>query len=97
MTEVYTMELSELRDKEELLMESADSRRKEKAGRFLHLDDRLRCLSAGSLLKKHLPGYAEERLKIGKDGKPFLPGGPAFSLSTAEITWCWPGTQGLPA
>ena len=81
MIEIYTARLSEIRNKEKYLLETAGRQRKEKALRFLQADDRLRCLAAGYLLKQHLPGYSEEMLRTGKEGKPFLPGGPAFSIS----------------
>ncbi|MBQ1335889.1 MAG: 4'-phosphopantetheinyl transferase superfamily protein [Selenomonadaceae bacterium] len=79
--EVRSMRLSEIRGKERFLMESVGARRKEKAQRFRHLDDRLRCLAAGYMMQQYLPGFSEERLVFGKDGKPFLEGGAAFSIS----------------
>lgn len=81
MTEIYTLRLPELREKESFLLDSAGGRRKEKALRFIQRDDRLRSLAAGYLMQKYLPGYSEDRLETGKQGKPFLRGGPAFSLS----------------
>lgn len=81
MAEVRIMKLSEIRDKEDLLMRTAGQCRRARASRFRHLDDRLRCLAAGYLLEHCLPGYDEERLRTGRDGKPWLPKGPAFSIS----------------
>lgn len=81
MTEICIRKFAEFRDRENFLMDYVSNCRREKARRFLQADDRLRCLVAGYLLKKHLPGYAEDRLQIGKDGKPFLSGGSAFSIS----------------
>ena len=81
MISIYTMKLSGIRGKEAALLLSASPRRREKAQRFLREDERLRCLAAGYLMQHCLPGYAEERLRTGRDGKPFLTSGPAFSLS----------------
>ena len=81
MISIYTMKLSGIRGKEAALLLSASPRRREKAQRFLREDDRLRCLAAGYLMQHCLSGYAEDRLRTGRDGKLFLTGGPAFSLS----------------
>ena len=81
MTEIYTLRLSELRERESFLLASAGRLRKEKALRFIQRDDRLRSLAAGYLMQKYLPGFSEDRLWTGKQGKPFLRGGPAFSIS----------------
>lgn len=65
---------------------------------FRRPDDRLRCLAAGFLLQKYLPGYEEGLLVYGKDGKPFLQGGAAFSLSHGgdfvTLAWC-EGARGI--
>lgn len=79
--EIHTIRLSEIRSSEGKLIACADKQRREKALRFLHKDDRLRSLAAGYLMKKFLPHFSEDRLCFGKDGKPFLKGGPAFSVS----------------
>ena len=98
MIEVRAMKLSALRDKEEFLYSEASCRRREKAARFVHTDDRLRCLAAGFLLKHQLPGYAEALLYTGADGKPFLKNGTAFSLSHGGdyivLAWC-EGAEGI--
>ena len=93
MGEVYILRLSDLRDQEEYLLDSADCQRKEKALRFIRKDDYLRSLAAGYLMKKYLPGFSEDRLRTGKDGKPFLAGGPAFSISHAGdyVVLAWDG------
>lgn len=39
-------------------MESDGARRKEKAQRLRHLDERLRCLAAGYMMQKYFPGGA---------------------------------------
>lgn len=71
MIEVRTMKLSAFRDKEEFLYSEASRQRRERASRFIHRDDRLRCLAAGYLMKHCLPGYSEALLHTGVDGKPF--------------------------
>lgn len=78
---LYRLRLSEIKGKEEVLYQLSDRGRQEKASRYLREADRLRCLSAGYLMKSCLPSYAEDRLRTGKDGKPYLWGGPPFSLS----------------
>ncbi len=75
------MRLPPLRGREEELLGIVGERRREKALRFFRADDRLRCLAAGYLMREYLPGFSEERLTAGRDGKPFLPGGAAFSVS----------------
>jgi phosphopantetheinyl transferase len=81
MGEVYTLQLMEILDREAYLFQTVDRERQEKASRYRRLEDRVRCLAAGFLMKHYLPDYAKERLRIAKDGKPYLLGGPAFSLS----------------
>ena len=44
-------------------------------------DDRLRCIGAGLLLIRELGIPEESKIQYTPDGKPFLAGGPAFSLS----------------
>ncbi|MBR5109155.1 MAG: 4'-phosphopantetheinyl transferase superfamily protein [Clostridia bacterium] len=92
MIEVRTMKLSTLRDKEKVLYYEADRQRRERASRFIQADDRLRCLAAGILMKRCLPGYSEALLYTGVDGKPFLRGGVPFSLSHGGeyivLAWC---------
>lgn len=47
---------------------------------FARHDDRLRC-AAGWLLMRARLGARAARMRYGRYGKPFLPGGPYFSLS----------------
>ena len=81
MIHVHVLKLSELRGRDKELMDDADAIRREKALRFRKEDDRLRCLGVGLLMKEHLPGWSVDLLRTGKDGKPFIEGGPAFSIS----------------
>ena len=55
--------------------------RMEKAGRFRFERDRLLCVGAGFLLLEALGLRDESALRYGENGKPYLPGGPAFNLS----------------
>ena len=92
MIEVRAMKLSALRDREEFLYSEASRQRRERAARFLHRDDRLRCLAAGYLMKHCLPGYSEALLHTGADGKPFLKNGVPFSITHGgeyiALAWC---------
>ena len=92
MIEVRTMKLSALRDREELLYNEAARQRRERASRFVHQDDRLRCLAAGYLMKHCLPGYSEAMLYMGVDVKPFLKKGVPFSMTHGgdyiALAWC---------
>lgn len=81
MIKIYTICLSEIQEMEEYLFLCADSERKEKAIRFRRADDRLRCLSAGYLMKHYVPGFSEKLLRIGAQGKPYLPEGIPFNVS----------------
>ena len=90
--EIRTVRLSEIRGKENSLLASASKARREKALRFRYLDDRLRCLAAGDMMRRYLPGFSEELLALGADGKPFLRNGVAFSISHGGnyivLAWC---------
>lgn len=92
MIEVRTMKLSALRDREAFLLSEASCQRRERAARFIQLDDRLRCLAAGYLMKHCLPGYSETMLYTGVDGKPFLKNGVPFSITHGgdyiALAWC---------
>ena len=92
MIEVRTVKLSAIRDKEEVLYSEVGRSRRERASRFIRADDRLRCLAAGTLMKRCLPGYSEALYNTGADGKPFLRGGVPFSLSHGGeyivLAWC---------
>ena len=81
MIKLYTVKLSDIRGKEKALLPSVGPRRREKALRFLQAEDRLRSLAGGFLMNRCIPGFSEDALRTGPQGKPYLPGGPAFSLS----------------
>ena len=66
MIEVCAMKLSGIRNREEYLYGEADRQRRTKALRFIRADDRLRCLAAGYLMKRCLPGYREEASRLEK-------------------------------
>ncbi len=61
--------------------------RMKKAGRFRFERDRLLCVGAGFLLLEALGLRDESALRYGENGKPYLPGGPAFNLSHSG-RWC---------
>ena len=81
MTKIYAIRVSDIKDKEDLLMNIVGKWRREKAKTFYRLDDRLRSLAVGYLIERYLPGFSADKLSIGKDGKPFLRNGIAFSAS----------------
>ena len=81
MTKYYDLNITELRNKKEYLYAFVSEDRRQKARRFIHEDDELRCLGAGYLMKKYLPDYEESNLFTGKDGKPYLRDGVSFSIS----------------
>ena len=81
MTKIYAIRLSDITDKENILIKIVGNRRREKTKRFIRAEDRLRSLAVGYLMAIYLPGFSEDRLSIGKDGKPFLEGGIAFNVS----------------
>lgn len=92
MIEIRMMKLSELRGREKSLQSEVDEQRRERASRYLLADDRLRCLAAGCLMKRCLPGYSEDRLFYGVNGKPFLHDSVPFSISHGgnyvALVWC---------
>lgn len=49
--------------------------------RFQQNADRARCLAAGLMLRRILGDQQVGCIQTGKFGKPFLPGGPCFSIS----------------
>ena len=68
-------------------LEQSMPERMKKANRFLFEKDRLLCLGAGILLHETLGISSEALIRYGKNGKPFAPGYPAFSLSHSD-QWC---------
>ena len=60
------------------MLSFVDTKRKEKAERFINEKDRLLCLGAGYLEKKYLPN---EQFKYTSNGKPYLEDGPKFNIS----------------
>ena len=81
MVELYSIKLADIINKEEFLTQSVDSSRRKKALKYFRLEDRLRCLAAGYLMKYFLPDYSEDSLVIAAEGKPHLKDGVSFSLS----------------
>ena len=53
----------------------------EKARRYYFERDRLLCLGAGILMAEALGLRDEQEIRYSANGKPYLPGGPAFNLS----------------
>ena len=76
---VYVCELKELLD----LPGSAllTPQRRSRMYRYRQNADRARCLAAGLMLRKVFGRRLADTVAEGEFGKPFLPGGPRFSLS----------------
>ena len=69
------------------VLEAAMPERAEKARRFRFEKDRLLCLGAGFLMMSALGIRSGKEILPGKNGKPYAPGYPAFSLSHSG-EWC---------
>lgn len=75
---VHIIDISFIKDNESFIMSYVDSKRREKALKFVHENDRLLSLGAGYLLKKYLH---EGDINISPSGKPYLSDGPFFNLA----------------
>ncbi|MGE9985735.1 4'-phosphopantetheinyl transferase family protein [Desulfovibrio sp. SGI.169] len=75
----YSLDIAALPPLPEIESEMPPERRKALHALARH-DDRLRC-AAGWLLMRAVLGSGTARVRYGRYGKPFLPGGPYFSLS----------------
>ena len=78
--ELYTVRTDTVAQLPQTLLREYLPLRAARAETFRREEDRLRCLGAGLLLRAVL-GAEEAALRYGEYGKPYLPGGPAFSLS----------------
>lgn len=78
--ELYTVRTDTVAQLPQVLLQKHLPQRCARAETFRREEDRLRCLGAGLLLRAVL-GAEEAAIRYGEYGKPYLPGGPAFSLS----------------
>ena len=83
---LHAIHVDAVRRRNPAALEALMPGRMEKACRFRFERDRLLCLGAGFLLLEAL-GPETAALCCGENGKPFLPGGPAFNLSHSG-EWC---------
>jgi 4'-phosphopantetheinyl transferase len=78
MQTIYSVDICRLAPFERDFIPLLRPERREKFWSYRRAEDRLRCLAGGLLLE----GIARDRqLAYNENGKPFLPGGPWFSLS----------------
>ena len=75
---VYVLDIAPLRGREREALALLSDERREKALRIRREDARRRSISAGLLLRE--AGIAPP-FSYGEHGKPYIPGGPHFSLS----------------
>ncbi len=75
---VYILHISLVKENISFIYPFVDTKRKEKAERYVHEKDQLLSFGAGYLLKKYLPN---EEIKITNSGKPYLENGPYFNIS----------------
>ena len=75
---IYLLHKNEIQANLDVVLSFLDQSRLKKANQLSKEDDRLLSYGGGYLMKKYLPN---EEIKISKNGKPFLEGGPHFSLS----------------
>lgn len=76
--EVYVLNITPLARRYEDVLARLSPARREKALRLQSRDARLRSAGAGLLLERFLPGA---EIRVSPRGKPYVPGGPEFSLS----------------
>ncbi|MBE5782598.1 MAG: 4'-phosphopantetheinyl transferase superfamily protein [Clostridiales bacterium] len=76
---IYTSDITQMNDLpgSGLLTQA----RRERMLRYYQLSDQARCLVAGLMLRKVLGEEQAQRIAATALGKPYLPGGPHFSLS----------------
>ena len=79
--DVYILNTSLVKDNYVFLLSFVDSKRKDKALRYVHENDRYLSLGAGYLIKKYLPN---KEIKETESGKPYLEGGPYFNISHSK-------------
>ena len=84
---VYAIRTDTVRGLDPAPLEKAMPERAARAGRFRFEKDRLLCLGAGFLMMEALGIRNEAKIRYGENGKPYLPGGPAFNLSHSGA-WC---------
>lgn len=75
---IYILHISLIKDNLSFISSFVDSKRKEKAERFVNENDRLLSFGAGYLLKRYLP---QGEIKENEGGKPYLDNGPYFNIS----------------
>ena len=63
------------------LLPLVSEERRKKAGRFLKIEDKIRCLYTEILLKKVHPDMTDKGFLTDENGKPYIPGGAPFSIS----------------
>ena len=76
--DIYCISTSLIKENYEYVVSFVDSKRKEKALKYLNEKDRLLSLGAAFLMKKYLP---KGEIKKTTTGKPYLEGGPFFNIS----------------
>ena len=79
--ELYRLDAADLDAAECRFLQARFPRRWARAARCLRLEDRRSILAAGALLHRVLGLEDEAQLCLDPAGRPFLPGGPSFSLS----------------
>lgn len=75
---IYLLHKNEIQAHLDVVLSFLDQSRFKKANQLFKEDDRLLSFGGCYLLKKYLPN---KEIKISKNGKPYLEGGPHFSLS----------------
>lgn len=75
---VYVLDIAPLRGREREALALLPEERREKALRIRREEARLRSISAGLLLRE---AGIEPPFAYGEHGKPYIPGGPHFSLT----------------
>jgi len=79
--QLYMADIRPLAQREEQAISLLPARRREMAQAISLSEDRLLSAAAGLLLRAVLGITSDDALCTGTWGKPFLPGGPCFSLS----------------
>ena len=75
---IYLLHKNEIQFHLDIVLSLLDQSRFKKANQLSKEGDRLLSYGGGYLMEKYLPN---EEIKISKNGKPFLEGGPHFNLS----------------
>ena len=76
--ELEILHINEIENNYDLIIKNISKERKNKSKRYIKKNDELLSIGAGYFLFKY---FKEKQIKISKNGKPYIEGGPCFNIS----------------